>query len=50
MSTPSDPPPDTPPDTPPDDDAQDRALDAVPADRDPSDDREAADPRPTGDR
>lgn len=46
MTTPSDPHPDAPPD----DDAEDRSLDTVPADEDPSDDREAADPRPTGDR
>ncbi|WP_018332698.1 hypothetical protein [Actinomycetospora chiangmaiensis] len=37
-------------DPPPNDDADDRSLDTVPADQDPSDDREAADPAPTGER
>jgi len=32
--------------TPPDEDAESRELDAVPADQDENDDREAADPRP----
>lgn len=42
MTSPSDPPPD--------DDAEDRSLDTVPADQDPTDDREAADPGPPEDR
>lgn len=33
---------------PPDDDAEDRSVDTVPADQDDADDREAADPTPTG--
>ena len=32
---------------PPDDEVEDRSVDTVPADQDPDDDREAADPTPT---